>query len=277
MIFGSVLASTKGCWRRLVWMLLPTLQLAWAGNALSYRTVSDDGGAAGGASLAPGGAGGTDSGGHGAAPSAGNAGNAGDAGCVTTADCGPSANRCAYATCIAGVCGSAPAAAGLFVQRDTPADCFDLVCDATGQAVKVLDQSNVPNSSGPCVTNGCDAKGNVFSTNAPKGAACSGDGGAKLCDGAGQCVPCLGALDCAAGQTCSTGGDCVTAACADGRVDGTETDIDCGGSCSACATGKDCGADQDCASNACNAIAPHRCVATHCSDNHQVAFLERCA
>jgi hypothetical protein len=265
----------KRRWRSLLWLLLPTLQLACGGKTLSYRTVSEDAGASTSAPLSPGGAGGMDSEGQAAGASAGDASTSaggastGNAACVTAADCGPPANRCAYATCIGGICASASVAPGLFLERDTPADCFDLVCDAKGQPVKVVDPDNVPKSAGPCLSNSCDAMGGVLSTPVPKGAACTGDNGAKRCDEAGRCVACLSALDCAAGQTCSAGGACATAACSDGRIDGDETDVDCGGSCVACAASRDCVADQDCASSACNAVAPHRCVASHCSDNHQ--------
>jgi hypothetical protein len=50
--------------------------------------------------------------------------------------------------------------------------------------------------------------------------------------------------------------------CANGKKDGDETDVDCGGWCQGCADGKACAADWDCASSSCNtgATSP-TCVA----------------
>ncbi|MEM6990613.1 MAG: hypothetical protein AAF721_08955 [Myxococcota bacterium] len=41
-------------------------------------------------------------------------------------------------------------------------------------------------------------------------------------------------------------------ACANGILDGDETDVDCGGSCTACPIGGACGARSDCAAGACD-------------------------
>ena len=41
--------------------------------------------------------------------------------------------------------------------------------------------------------------------------------------------------------------------CANGRADGDETDIDCGGDCPGCATGRHCLLGGDCASGLCTA------------------------
>ena len=43
----------------------------------------------------------------------------------------------------------------------------------------------------------------------------------------------------------------VPAACANGVLDGDETDVDCGGTCAACGTGKGCKAGKDCQSTFC--------------------------
>lgn len=40
--------------------------------------------------------------------------------------------------------------------------------------------------------------------------------------------------------------------CENGFQDGTETDIDCGGSCDPCEEGEDCENDSDCISDSCN-------------------------
>ena len=41
-------------------------------------------------------------------------------------------------------------------------------------------------------------------------------------------------------------------ACDNGVLDGSETDVDCGGSCSPCGTGDDCSSNADCASGSCS-------------------------
>ena len=54
-----------------------------------------------------------------------------------------------------------------------------------------------------------------------------------------------------------------TNTCRDRARDGTETDVDCGGSCQKCFDGLSCTAPSDCQSNACVA---GRCAAATCSD-----------
>jgi len=65
-------------------------------------------------------------------------------------------------------------------------------------------------------------------------------------------------------------GLCVSTACADGRVDGAESDVDCGGgTCMACDAGKICKQNGDCGSAACDfGPSPHKCVTDQCADHH---------
>jgi hypothetical protein len=65
-------------------------------------------------------------------------------------------------------------------------------------------------------------------------------------------APCLKAADCSS-EICTTG-TCraVPSSCTDGKVDGSETDVDCGGSsCPPCAVPEKCVADSDCLSGYC--------------------------
>jgi len=55
----------------------------------------------------------------------------------------------------------------------------------------------------------------------------------------------------------------VSISCSDGTQNGSETGIDCGGSCSACATGKGCQVDGDCQSFVCQGLV---CQAPACDD-----------
>lgn len=97
------------------------------------------------------------------------------------------------------------------------------------------------------------------------GSSCVTPGPGNGCSG-GSCLACsnpansqatcsvTGACD----FTCNTGysksgSDCVAdPTCTDGTMNGTETDVDCGGStCPQCAPGKVCGGDTDCAKGPC--------------------------
>ncbi len=123
---------------------------------------------------------------------------------------------------------------------------------------------------------------------AAKGAACN-DVGGNLCDQYGDCVDgCLDGLQdametdvdcggaycdaqrrtCADGKKCMVGADCLDKVCignvcamptcSDGQQNGTETGVDCGGSCSssptnqACPSGDTCYTATDCLSGECN-------------------------
>jgi len=85
-------------------------------------------------------------------------------------------------------------------------------------------------------------------------------------------------IACAVGKACSAPADCQSGlctagkcappagpTCADGKKNGAETDVDCGGDCpDGCAVGKKCGGDGDCTSGVCTAGA---CApAATCSD-----------
>jgi hypothetical protein len=52
--------------------------------------------------------------------------------------------------------------------------------------------------------------------------------------------------------------------CSDGRKNGSETDVDCGGSCAPCSVGQACGAAGDCTAGVCQAGL---CVAASCADH----------
>jgi hypothetical protein len=76
--------------------------------------------------------------------------------------------------------------------------------------------------------------------------------------------------NCASGSCNFVSSLCVASACADGRVDNVETDVDCGGgSCAACPAGKICKLNGDCGSSACDyGPSPHQCVTDACVDHH---------
>lgn len=87
---------------------------------------------------------------------------------------------------------------------------------------------------------------------APIDSACS-QGGGSYCDGAGTCVECTHNSQCAS-MVCDLGSHgCAPPSCSDGVKNGSETDVDCGGTCPAqCASGQGCLAHTDCAPGACS-------------------------
>jgi hypothetical protein len=69
--------------------------------------------------------------------------------------------------------------------------------------------------------------------------------------------------DCASG-VCS-GKKCAAPTCTDGVKNGSEADVDCGGTCPACAEGRTCRVANDCVSRVCSGT----CDAPSCTDFQQ--------
>jgi len=91
------------------------------------------------------------------------------------------------------------------------------------------------------------------------------------CTSNDDCASDVCSLDqlCAGGGTC---GICVAPSCSDGKKNGLETAVDCGGgTCAGCATGKACVSNSDCDSGVCASTVtdknnPGTCAAPTCSD-----------
>ena len=117
---------------------------------------------------------------------------------------------------------------------------------SSGGPAGCKDPSECPPPPGPgeCVEATCEA-GVCGAGPVPQGTPCS----AGQCDADGTCVECLSGADCPS-QVCKAG-VCAAAACDDQLKNGSESDVDCGGSCPGCANGKTCGAPSDCASKTC--------------------------
>jgi hypothetical protein len=88
----------------------------------------------------------------------------------------------------------------------------------------------------------------------------TGDGGGTDSgggDGGGTDAAGTDAGRCTSGTSCTSGfcnlttGQCVTTQCQDGAKNGSETDVDCGGSCAKCARDQACGVDGDCKTGSC--------------------------
>ncbi|HTA90863.1 MAG TPA: hypothetical protein VK745_14830 [Polyangiaceae bacterium] len=214
------------------------------------------------------------------------------AACTDVADCPNIANACAFATCTAGVCGISYQPKGYRISQGTLPNCKVIVCDGGGDMEEAVDPSNVPKPDNACLTGTCDATGTPGSAPMPAGSACSTVAGGQRCDGDGNCVACLTASDCAPGELC-TAHACLASTCADGAKDGSETgvdcggtcppcdnacsdhvkdgdetDVDCGGACPTCADALKCARDQDCASDACDPLWLI-CLPATCIDQKQ--------
>jgi len=171
-------------------------------------------------------------------------------------------------------------------------DCDGSVCDTEAVAPICVapiscsdgelngDETDV-DCGGSCPGGCVDGKGCQTGSDC-KSALCAEDASPKLCIAAPTCsdgiqnsdetdVDCGGGCptECANGQGCSHAGDCVSgkcgtpeqplvcspaANCSDGKQNGSETDVDCGGSCAeGCAKDQLCGGDADCQTGWCSA------------------------
>ncbi len=180
--------------------------------------------------------------------------------CLHAETCPGVDTDCAKRTCVAGQCGVALEPVGTPTSKQLPGDCKREVCDAAGNAALANDDDDVLVDSNPCTLDICTA-GTPAHPPSPAGALCKVDGG-KVCDGAAACVECLGKAQCGAGEACLDT-QCILMTCLDLTLDGSETDVDCGGAaCKPCATGKACLQGVDCASHVCVGT----CQGPSCSD-----------
>jgi len=194
----------------------------------------------------------------------GGGGAGGSAECAAPEDCPGTDTDCQTRTCSSGVCGFEYAPSGTSTMAQTPGDCLTSVCDGMGATTSENAADDIFDDQNPCTVDTCDA-GKPSNAPVVAGEACSDGGPGKLCDGAGQCVECLGASDCAS-QVCMMS-QCVAPTCADAVKNGAETDTDCGGAdCAPCADAKKCAASADCQSEVCTGGV---CKAPTCSDTVQ--------
>ncbi len=157
----------------------------------------------------------------------------------------------------------------------TAGDCQQRVCDGAGDAESVSDDADVPDDGQDCTEDGCQ---DGTPTHDPAAGACDEDGGAVCADPAGPkagtCVECNVDADCTGSDVCDPAmmsNTCVDPSCADGVLNGDETDVDCGGTCAPCANTDDCLVASDCASGFCNAN-----VCSPCGGDQDCAANEFC-
>lgn len=180
--------------------------------------------------------------------------------CLDESDCLDSTD-CEIHSCELGACTTNFVAAGTPLPDPVDADCRALECDGAGLSAEVDDNGDVFIDLNPCTDDLCD-QGVPENPVTMAGTACGAD---DLCDGAGACVDCLGPTDCPS-LNCESN-VCLGATCVDGIENGSETALDCGGSCPPCSTGQPCLVGLDCVGGIC-AGSPLICQAT-CADGIQ--------
>ncbi|MFO0675763.1 MAG: hypothetical protein U0169_04475 [Polyangiaceae bacterium] len=185
--------------------------------------------------------------------------------CQGASDCPMPAGECVVRTCTAGCCGTSNVAVNTVTTAgQTANDCQKTVCDGSGFTKSIADDDDKPTASDDCHVGACNA-GVPAQTRRAKGTTCT-SGGGKVCDDTGSCVACNVDTDCTNSATprCQAG-TCVAATCTDGVKNGSETDQDCGGTCSPCAVGKICGGSNDCTTGVCNGTCAYKAQGSACT------------
>ena len=210
--------------------------------------------------------------------------------CKSTGISCESGDECATGTCQDSVCVLASCGDGTLNGNETdvdcggdcggcepgegctvPSDCVSGVCqDKQCLAPTCLD--GVRNGDEDCddgaESASCDADctfaecGDGY-VNAQAGEVCDAEGDTEDCDGDCTPVKCRDNYhNAAAGEECDDGNDidddacsnqCFAATCSDGKRNGDEIGVDCGGDCGLCDQGDMCNVDADCASGHCTA------------------------
>jgi hypothetical protein len=231
-------------------------------------------------------------------------GNGACVACLTASDCPAQPTACRTSTCVGHACGAMNAMLGL-----TCSDNGGVTCDGNGSCVanhcsdglRDADETDVDCGGscgatctdsptpqmclvgGDCVSHVCSGAGTkvcqppTCTDGVQNGSETDVDCGGAACDGTGHTCPdlahCSVSADCVHGS-CFGNGMSMCVSCADGVMDGNETDTDCGGmECDAqsrtCAAGAACIAAVDCtgSANACAGATYDTgatCPAGHC-------------
>jgi hypothetical protein len=128
--------------------------------------------------------------------------------CLVDADCGTS-TACATPACVGGACVTTYVPSGQGNPGgQTAGDCQKIVCDGSGGAASIADDTDVPDDGNPCTQDAC-SQGVPSHALLPPGTAC---GTGLVCDGVGACVGCLADADCGASTACATH-HCLSGAC----------------------------------------------------------------
>jgi hypothetical protein len=147
--------------------------------------------------------------------------------CVYDIDC-PGDPACISKTCTAGHCNVAPIPDNMPSTVQIAGDCKKALCDGNGNVKQTVDDTDVPTVSGDCTLATC-TNGVPYAGPAQAGTSC----GANLyCDNSGNCVGCIGALECPGTDTECHARTCINETCgvadtASGHKLATQTKGDC--------------------------------------------------
>jgi hypothetical protein len=150
---------------------------------------------------------------------------------------------------------------------ETDVDCGGGTCGGCAVGLKCNANSDCAGSEGcDTTTKTCDA--NQCHDGVQDGSETDVDCGGNTCTGCKVGGKCNATSDCSSSEGCdTTTKTCDANECHDGVQDGTETDVDCGGStCSTCAVGTKCLLTSDCTSPEGCDVTTKRCDANACND-----------
>ncbi len=106
-------------------------------------------------------------------------------GCFAAFECPGTDTECHQRTCTNEVCGVTNVAAGTkLVGGQVKGDCQVVECDGSGGTMMVADNTDVPTTTNPCITESC-VNGTPTSTFKSVGTSC---GSGHTCDGSGNCI-----------------------------------------------------------------------------------------
>jgi hypothetical protein len=181
--------------------------------------------------------------------------------CIQGQDC-RDASDCQSARCVNRVCQSATCSDGVRNGNETDIDCggtCPLQCDPDEGCGSGADCKSKVCTGGTCREPTCS---DSVSNQGESGVDC---GGETSCSRCGEQQACGANTDCATSLFCHPINDvCAVEGCGDGFLNGSETDTDCGGTCSTkCSTSDTCKVNGDCVSSNCSASV---CLAPSCSD-----------
>lgn len=176
------------------------------------------------------------------------------AGCMDVSAC-PMPPDCQAVFCVSTVCEvkSAPMDTLPKNVTNTPNDCKRPICDGNGGVTFAPDDGDKPlDDNNPCTDQACVMAAPMYPSSM-MGAPCllTTNASAKVCDGSGLCVECVAGAQCTTGMKPSC--DMAThtcISCSDGKQNGGETGVDCGGTCPKC-NGETCGTTGECKNNVC--------------------------
>jgi hypothetical protein len=127
--------------------------------------------------------------------------------CKVDSDC--TGSICNAYACVGGTCEPAPIRAGGYAPVQVPGDCHIAICDGNGGVQQMVDDSDMPATPGPCVLAAC-TNGTPSTTYAQADTAC---GSGLVCDTVGQCVGCIGPIQCPGSDTQCEARTCINNTC----------------------------------------------------------------